>query len=81
MLPTIGYHMESNLDFICKIYDDDEDRIDKYLPYISPQIQKFTSDDISDSIILITALDSTKPLLKKILAHEPRRIFTLTNVI
>lgn len=81
MLPTIGYHMESNLDFICKIYDDDENRIDKYLPYISPQIQKFTSDDISDAIILITALDSSKSLLKKLLTHEPRRIFTLTNVI
>jgi hypothetical protein len=81
MLPTIAYHMESNLDFISKIYDDNDDRVNKYLPYISPQIQKFSSDDISDAIILITALDSSRPLLKKILAHDPRRIFSLINVI
>jgi len=81
MLPTIAYHMESNLDFISKIYDDNDDRVNKYLPYISPKIQKFSSSDISDAIILITALDSSKLLLKKILAHDPRRIFSLTNVI
>ena len=50
------------------------------LPYISPKIEKFSSGDITDSIVLITALDSTKPLLKKILNYQPRRIYTLTNI-
>ena len=36
MLPIIGYHMESNLDWISKIYDDNDNRVGKYLPYISP---------------------------------------------
>jgi len=80
MLPTIAYHMESNLNFISKIYDDNEDRVDKYLPYVSPQIQKFSSDSISDAIILITALDSSRVLLKKILGNNPRRIFSLINI-
>ncbi|MDG2252527.1 MAG: methyltransferase domain-containing protein [Methylophilaceae bacterium] len=80
MLPIIGYHMESNLDWISKIYDDNDNRVGKYLPYISPKIEKFSSGDITDSIVLITALDSTKPLLKKILNYQPRRIYTLTNI-
>ena len=45
-----------------------------------PKIEKFSSGDITDSIVLITALDSTKPLLKKILNYQPRRIYTLTNI-
>ena len=61
--------MGSNLEFISRIYDDNEDRHGNYLPYVSPQIQKFSSDNISDAIILITALDISRVLLKKILSH------------
>ena len=61
MLPMIGYHMESNLDWISKIYDDNDNRVGKYLPYISPKIEKFSEEGIKDSIVLISAIDSTRP--------------------
>ena len=80
MLPVVAYHMESNLEWISKIYDDNEDRVGRYLPYVSPKIEKFSSDNITDSIILITALDSSRPLLKKILNYQPRRIYSIMNV-
>ena len=80
MLPLVAYHMESNLEWISKIYDDNEDRVGRYLPYVSPKIEKFSSDNITDSIILITALDSSRPLLKKILNYQPRRIYSIMNV-
>jgi len=81
MLPQIAYHMESNLEFVSKIYDDNDDRIGKYLSCVYPKIEKFSENDISDSIIMITALDSSRVLLKKILNHSPRRIFSLINII
>ena len=80
MLPMVAYHMKSNFEWTSKIYDDNNDRVGKYLPYISPRIEKFSGDDINDSIILITALDSSRALIKKILNYEPRRIYSLTSV-
>ena len=80
MLPMIGYHMESNLDWISKIYDDNDNRVGKYLPYISPKIEKFSEEGIKDSIVLISAIDSTRPLMKKLLKCVPRRIYSLSNI-
>ena len=64
-----------------EIYDDNDDRIGKYLSCVYPKIEKFSENDILDSIIMITALDSSRVLLKKILAFKPRRIYTLVNII
>ena len=81
MLPILAYHMDSNLEFMKAIIDDNSERIGTYLPYINSPIISVNDVDIENSTIVITALDSSRNLMKRILELNPRRIFSLSSII
>jgi len=74
MLPVLGYHMKSNLDFLDAILDDNPDRAMTRLPGVSPLIRPVRGNELEDAAVLITALDSARPILRRVLDLKPRRI-------
>ena len=40
MMPILAYHSKSNFSFLKALYDDNPQRIGKYLPNIKPKITK-----------------------------------------
>lgn len=79
MLPILAYHMNSSLDFMDSILDDNLDRCGNYLPGIAPPIRS-NDVDIRDAAVMITALDSTRVVLKRLLENSPRRIIIPINI-
>lgn len=74
MLPILAYHMGSNLDFMDAILDDNIERNETVLPGILPGIRLPIEGEMENAAIMITALDSTRPILQRLLAVNPRRI-------
>lgn len=74
MLPILAYHMGSDLDFMNAILDDNVDRSGTRLPGVSPEIRTPLVGEISDATIMITALDSARPILRRLIDVNPRRI-------
>lgn len=82
MLPMIAHHVGSDLSFVKAIIDDNQSRIGRYLPAIScPIVSSESVPDISDSICLITAIDSSRPIMQRVLELNPRRIGQLFPLI
>ena len=75
MLPTIAYHLGSDLSWCEAILDDDESRNNKMYPHLPVRIMK-PSDDFSlaDSSVFIAALDSARPILIRLISLRPKRI-------
>ena len=74
MLPILAYHMDSDLAFMEAILDDNFDRNMTKLPGVSPFIRTPLVGEIENAAIMITALDSTRPIMRRLLADHPRRI-------
>jgi hypothetical protein len=75
MLPILQYHVGDEFDLISEIFDDNPERIGKRYPYLDRKIRslegfKFEPDDM----VIITALDSCKPLVKRLLEKEIKLI-------
>ncbi len=79
MLPIIAYHANNDLSFLSVIYDDNLDRRDKHLPLIKPIIKKTDQEKISNSFVLITALDSSIPIVSRLSKIRPKLIFNLID--
>ncbi len=68
MLPTLAYHLKSDLNFLESILDDDPRRADLYYPDLAPRIRMPGPDfEFQNASVLITALDSMRPILKRLL--------------
>ena len=81
MLPILAYHMETDLSFIEGIIDDNPDRVGQFLPNIeAPIISSENLKNIDESCIFISALDSTRPILKRIIDLNPRKIINPINL-
>ncbi len=81
MLPILAYHMETDFSFIEGIIDDNPDRVGRFLPNIvSPIISSKNLKNINEACIFICALDSTRPILKRITDLNPRKIINPINV-
>tara|TARA_B110000977_G_scaffold200519_1_gene291357 strand:- start:2768 stop:3964 length:1197 start_codon:yes stop_codon:yes gene_type:complete len=82
MLPIIAHHFSSDLSFLEGIIDDNPTRIGTYLPSIScPIVSSSSVENINDVICLITAIDSSRPIMSRILELNPRRIAQLFPLI
>lgn len=70
MLPIIAYHLgyETFQDKFAAIIDDNVSRQGMFFPDLRTPIVSSTDLDLEDSQIMITALDSSKPLLQKAIA-------------
>tara|TARA_X000001036_G_C20041461_1_gene547077 strand:- start:3 stop:428 length:426 start_codon:yes stop_codon:yes gene_type:complete len=75
MLPTIAYHLNSDLSWCEAILDDDESRNNKMYPHMPVKIIKPSNNfSLSDSAVFIGALDSARPILNRLLSLNPKRI-------
>jgi len=77
MLPVLAYHAQSDLSFMQGILDDNPNRVGTQLPGVaSPIISVAEAENLTDSAIMITALDSMRPIMKKVIELNPRRIMS-----
>ncbi len=75
MLPILAYHLGTDLGDLEVIYDDDSAKDGLGYPNLAPRIAKPADElDLSQLSILITAPDSAKAILRKILNRPHRRV-------
>lgn len=75
MLPVLAYHMDSDLSTFSAILDDNEDRWGRFLPGIAPPIVSPADfGGLRETSVVITALDSARPILTRLSDLAPRRI-------
>lgn len=82
MLPVLAYHLGDSFNCLSGIVDDNISRCGKYFPEIDYKIQVLESiTNLKNSSILLTALDSARPILKKLLQLETRSIILPLGII
>ena len=75
MAPILAYHMNSDFGFMQGILDDNPDRHGKNFPHLAPVIRMPSeSMNLQDSSIVVTALDSVRPILKRVHGLNVRRV-------
>jgi SAM-dependent methyltransferase len=75
MLPTLAYHMESDLSYLTNILDDDPNRAGLTWPDLGVGIrQPGESEDFSEASVVITALDSARPIIRRCIDLNFREI-------
>ena len=74
MLPILAYHMNTDFGFMEAILDDNLDRAGKRLSSLHPLIRSPIPGELDDAVVVITALDSARPIMNRLLALNPRRI-------
>ncbi len=75
MLPILAYHMKTDFSFLEGIYDDNTERAGLMYPTLPVKIKKAPDASyFEDKSVLITALDSTRPILKRLEQLKPRTI-------
>lgn len=82
MLPTLAYHLESDLSMLTCVLDDDpaKDGLSyANLPLAIRQSQKVK--DLKEASVFITAVDNAKPILNHLLDRRPRHIIYPLPVI
>ena len=82
MLPMLAHHLSSDFSFFQGIIDDNIARVGTYLPSIScPIISSASVGNLNEAVCLITAIDSSRPIMKRLLELRPRRIAQLFPLI
>jgi hypothetical protein len=66
MLPSFAYHLNSNLDFLEYILDDNKQRKGYKYQDLGPEIKPYLKNLLRKKEVLITALDGIKPISKKL---------------
>jgi hypothetical protein len=81
MLPVTFYHLAIDPIILTRIYDDDKDK--NNLTYINLPIviEAPLNDDFSSVNILLTAIENRRPILKKLLSTNVKRIINPLNLI
>lgn len=74
MLPVLAYHMGSDLSYLDAILDDNTDRSGTRLPSLAPIIRPPMDDELTNAAAVITALDSARPIMKRLIDLGARRI-------
>lgn len=75
MLPVLAYHMNSDLSFMDSVLDDMPGRSNLTWPDLNVRIKQPTPDlDLTEATVVITALDSVRPIMRRCLGLSPRQI-------
>lgn len=81
MLPTLSYHMDSDLSFLAGILDDCKFRPGLTYPHIPVRIHRpDDTTDLSGSTVVVTALDAVRPILNRLRDFNPRYVMVPTQV-
>lgn len=81
MLPVLGYHLKTDFSFLEAILDDDpaKDGIGYWnLPVV---IKSPGQIDLSNTTVVITAVDNTAPIMRRLLQHRPKHVVTPFRLI
>jgi hypothetical protein len=71
MLPILVYHFSDSFNRVEEIFDDNPDRIGKYFPGDGRKIRSFNDFEFEpNDTVVITALDSTKPLIQNLISRK-----------
>ena len=82
MVPTMAYHLGSDLSFLICILDDNPDRADLRYPGLSVWTrQPDRGLDLTKASVLITALDSLRPILQRLISMQARHILVPLNML
>lgn len=82
MLPTVAYHMHSDFSFMKSVLDDNADRNGLTYPYMPIVIEKPAEGfDLRNATVLVTALDSARPILKRVFALGAKRVVLPLNLL
>jgi hypothetical protein len=76
MVPSLAYHIGSDLSFLKGILDDNPVRASLKYPGLSPEISPGRDADISNETVLITALDSTEGIKRRLESIGQNRIIS-----
>lgn len=81
MLPALAYHLQSDLSFLRCVLDDNRSRHGLRYPHLPLVIKKpedgFT---LEGAAVLITALDSARPILRRVMALKAKRILVPLHI-
>lgn len=81
MVPTLAYHMQSDLSFLECIYDDNRDKHNLKYPNLKPIIQHITDNNFyKNQDIIILAIDSLRPIFQRLIGLQPSRIYLPLNI-
>jgi len=82
MLPVLAYHLETDLSFLTAILDDNSARDGWYYQNLPTPIWFADRvDDLSDSSVMLTAIDNAVPILLKLFQRRPKQILLPINII
>jgi Methyltransferase domain/Putative zinc binding domain/C-methyltransferase C-terminal domain len=82
MLPTLAYHMKTDFGYLDAVLDDNPARQGLCYPNLAPVIRAPDSvTDFEDATVVLTALDSARPILQRLFALGAKDIVLPLHVI
>lgn len=82
MVPTLAYHLQSDLGCLQAILDDNPDRAGRTYPSIATMIRPAADfPHLEDHAVLITALDSARPIFNRVAGLRARYILVPNNPV
>jgi len=80
ILPMLAYHLQTDLSFLRAIYDDNPRRRGLSYPHLVPTIEQTGAETtFAELAILVTALDSVRPIVRRAAELNARRIIVPLN--
>jgi len=81
MLPSLAYHLDSDLSFFEGVLDDDVRRAGYTYPTVRIRIHAPDRNlSLKDATVVITALDAVRPIMNRLRDLDPRFIATVNQV-
>lgn len=81
MLPVLAYHLESGLENLTAILDDNLALNKWYYQNLKPQIYHTSSiTDLDEATVLVTAVDNVDPIMSRLLSIRPKHIVLPLNL-
>jgi len=81
MVPTLAYHLRSDLAFLNGILDNNQDRAGLYYPHLKPQILDADGEyNFDQSMVIILAQDAVRPIIKRLENFNPGYVLVPGNV-
>jgi hypothetical protein len=75
MVPTLAYHLKSDLGFLRVILDDDPGREGFGYPGLPVRTRRPSSETpLHNAAVLITAVDSARPIMRRLIELDPQHI-------
>ena len=81
MVPSLVYHVPGQLREIGQILDDSVERQGLSYPYLPFKIVSPNRVDVKEANVVITALDSARPILERLIKLRPKHIFIPLQII